>query len=40
MSWIKEKRYAEKDREKLERGSGFEKLVTMVSNWLYRVVSW
>jgi len=40
-SWMKdEKKYSEKDREKLEKGSGFVKAWTLVSNWIYRVVSW
>jgi hypothetical protein len=40
-SWMKDKdKYGEKDRQKLEKGSGFVKAWTLVSNWLYRVVSW
>jgi len=40
-SWMKDKvRYSEKDKEKLEKGSGYVKLWTLVSNWLYRVISW
>ena len=40
-SWMKdEKKYSEKDKKKLESGSGFVKVWTLVSNWLYRVVSW
>ena len=34
------KKYSEKDKEKLEKGSGFVKAWTLVSSWLYRVVSW
>jgi hypothetical protein len=40
MSWMKDKKYDEKDRKKLENGSGFEKFITMISHWLYRVMSW
>jgi hypothetical protein len=40
MSWIKDKKYGEKDREKLEKGGGFEKFVTIISHWFYRVMSW
>lgn len=40
MSWMKDKKFCEKDREKLEKGGGFDKLITMVCNWLYRVLSW
>lgn len=40
-SWMKDtSRYSEKDKAKLEKGSGFVKLWTLVSNWLYSVVSW
>jgi hypothetical protein len=40
-SWMKDgKKYSESDRKKLEKGSGFVKVWTLVSNWLYRVVSW
>jgi len=40
-SWMKDgKKYNESDRKKLEKGSGFVKVWTLVSNWLYRVVSW
>jgi hypothetical protein len=40
-SWIKnQKIYSEKDKQKLEKGSGFVKAWTLISNWLYRVVSW
>ena len=40
-SWMKDqKKYSEKDKEKLEKGSGFVKAWTLVSNWIYRVVSW
>jgi len=40
MSWMKDKKYGEKDREKLEKGSGSEKFITMICNWFYRVMSW
>jgi hypothetical protein len=40
MTWMKDIKYDEKDREKLEKGSGFEKFITMISHWLYRVMSW
>lgn len=40
-SWIKDgKKYNESDKKKLEKGSGFVKVWTLISNWLYRVVSW
>jgi hypothetical protein len=40
-SWMKdEKKYSEEDRKKLEKGSGFVKAWTLVSNWIYRVISW
>ncbi|MHB8119682.1 MAG: hypothetical protein ACYDHX_13305 [Methanothrix sp.] len=40
-SWMKDgKKYSEKDKKKLEKGSGFVKVWTLISNWLYRVVSW
>ena len=40
-SWMKDKvRYSEKDKEKLEKGSGYVKLWTLVSNWVYRLISW
>jgi hypothetical protein len=40
-SWMKDKEtYNKKDREKLEKGSGFVKAWTLACNWLYRVVSW
>jgi hypothetical protein len=40
-SWITDKKkYSEKDKEKLEKGSGFVKAWTLVSNWIYRVISW
>jgi hypothetical protein len=40
-SWMKDgKKYSEKDQKKLESGSGFVKAWTLLSNWLYRVVSW
>jgi hypothetical protein len=40
-SWMKDKKkYSEKDKEKLEKGSGCVKVWTLVANWLYRVVSW
>jgi hypothetical protein len=40
MSWIKDKKYDENDRKKLEKGGGFEKFVTIISHWFYRVMSW
>ena len=40
MSWIKNKNYNEKEREKLEKGSGGTKAVTLFCNWVYRVLSW
>ena len=40
-SWMKDKvRYSEKDKEKLEKGSGYVKLWTLVSKWVYRLISW
>ncbi|VVB68884.1 Uncharacterised protein [uncultured archaeon] len=40
-SWLKDREmYSDKDREKLEKGSGFVKAWTLVCNWVYRVVSW
>jgi hypothetical protein len=40
-SWMKDKvRYSEKDKQKLEKGSGYVKVWTLVSNWVYRVISW
>ena len=40
-SWMKDgKKYSEMDQKKLEKGSGFVKAWTLISNWLYRVVSW
>ncbi len=40
-SWLKDKEmYSDKDRAKLEKGSGFVKAWTLVCNWVYRVVSW
>jgi hypothetical protein len=40
-SWMKDgKKYSESDKKKLEKGSGFVKVWTLISNWLYRVVSW
>jgi len=40
-SWMKDgEKYSENDKKKLEKGSGFVKVWTLVSNWLYRVVSW
>jgi hypothetical protein len=40
-SWMKdENKYCERDREKLEKGSGFVKIWTLASNWVYRVISW
>jgi hypothetical protein len=40
-SWMKDKeKYSDKDRKKLEKGSGFVKAWTLVCNWVYRVVSW
>lgn len=40
MSWIKSKKYSEKERMKIEKGSGFEKFWTLICNWLWRVISW
>lgn len=40
-SWMKDRDvYSEKDKEKLEKGSGFVKAWTLIANWLYRLVSW
>lgn len=40
-SWMKDKkRYPEKDKEKLEKGSGCVKAWTLMSNWVYRLISW
>lgn len=46
MTWMEEKKqggkdvYSEKEKKKLEKGSGDVKAVTVFCNWLYRVVSW
>ena len=40
MSWMKDKKYRDEDRKKLEKGSGFEKFITIISHWFYRVMSW
>ena len=40
MSWMKGSKYSEKDKEKLEKGSGLVKMWTLLCNWFYRVVSW
>jgi hypothetical protein len=40
MSWMKDDKYCDKDREKLEKGTGCEKVMTIFCNWLYRLVSW
>jgi hypothetical protein len=46
MTWMKDKKYAakdmysEKDKKKLEKGSGDVKAVTLFCNWLYRIMSW
>ena len=40
MSWMKDEEYSEKDRKKLERGSGDVKAVTLFCHWLYKIVSW
>jgi hypothetical protein len=41
MSWMDDKKkFSAKEREKLEKGSGFIKLWTLVCNWFYRAVSW
>jgi len=37
---MKSNKYSEKDKEKLETGSGFTRLWTLLANWLYRAVSW
>lgn len=40
-SWMKDKdRYSEEDKEKLEKGSGCVKIWTLVSNWVYSLISW
>ncbi|HPT37465.1 MAG TPA: hypothetical protein PLZ44_04150, partial [Methanothrix sp.] len=40
-SWMKDRdKYSETDRKKLEKGSGCVKVWTLISNWLYRVISW
>ena len=40
-SWMKDgKKYSESDKKKLEKGSGYVKVWTLISNWFYRVVSW
>jgi hypothetical protein len=40
MSWMKDETYNEKERAKLEKGSGDVKAITIFCNWLYRVMSW
>ncbi|MHC1631298.1 MAG: hypothetical protein ACXQT4_03245 [Methanotrichaceae archaeon] len=40
MSWMEENNYNEKQQEKLEKGGGFDRLVTVVCGWFYRVMSW
>lgn len=40
MTWMKDKTYSEKDREKLERGSGWIRAWTLFCHWFYRVVKW
>ena len=41
MTWMKDKeKYSEKDREKLEKGSGDIKVVTLVCSRIYRFFSW
>jgi hypothetical protein len=40
MSWMKNKRYSEKDKAKLEKGSGGIKAWTLACNWLYSFFSW
>lgn len=32
--------YSEKDKKKLDKGSGDIKAVTLFCNWLYRIMSW
>jgi hypothetical protein len=40
-SWMKdEKKYSEKDRKKLEKGSGCDKAWTLACNWLWRFLRW
>jgi hypothetical protein len=40
-SWMKDKtRYSEKDRKKLEKGSGCVKAWTLACNWLWRFLRW
>jgi len=40
-SWMKSRNiYSEKEKEKLEKGSGCVKAWTLISNWFYRLVSW
>lgn len=40
-SWMKDKEtYSEKEREKLEKGTGCVKAWTLACNWVYRVLSW
>ena len=39
--WMNDReRYSAKDKNKLEKGSGFVKIWTLLSNWVYRVISW
>jgi hypothetical protein len=41
MSWMKdEKKYSEKDRQKLEKGSGCVKAWTLGCHWIYSFLSW
>lgn len=40
MSWMKDDSFDEKDKKKLESGSGIEKAITIFCRWLYSVVSW
>jgi hypothetical protein len=40
-SWMKdETKYSEKDRKKLEKGSGCDKAWTLACNWLWRFLRW
>jgi len=40
LTWTEDKRYSDKDREKLSKGSGFVKFWTLISNWLWKAINW
>jgi hypothetical protein len=40
MSWMKSKKFTDKEREKISKGSGCAKIWTLLANWFFRAVSW